>query len=177
MKRYFGTYKAIVIDNNDPEKRNRIKVRVKGLMDGIPDANLPWADYKSQTFVFTGAGQYLTPPKKAKVTVEFRDNGDINYPVWSGGVAEEASDLPDANEKGRYILFRSPDKKIVIAFNENTGQLELKTAKYNTTVDEFLDQILGHKHLATVQGNNTTNPQLALPPDTMLPTVFNTGKL
>jgi phage baseplate assembly protein gpV len=177
MIRHFGVYKATVINNNDPEKRNRVRVRVQGLMDGIPDAYLPWAESKSTTFVFGGSGQSVRPPKGAKVTVEFRDNGDINYPVWSGGIIEKVNDLPDADETGRYILFRSPDKKIVIAFNENTGQIELKTNKYNTTVDEFLDQILGHKHLVTVQGNNTTNPQLALPPDSMLPTIFNTGTL
>ena len=36
-------YEAIVVDENDPDKLGQIRARVPGLMDGIPDDQLPWA--------------------------------------------------------------------------------------------------------------------------------------
>jgi hypothetical protein len=37
------SYEGVVIDNNDPEKLCRLRIRVKRLLDGIPDNCLPWA--------------------------------------------------------------------------------------------------------------------------------------
>ena len=174
MKKYPGTYKALVESNTDPKNMDRVQIRVLGLMDGIPKSNLPWALKESGIFVEAKNGSSIVPPKGSKVTVYFQDE-DINYPIYRGGVVESKSELPDQAQKGRYVIFSKG--KLVLAFNENTGKLEIKTDKYNTDLDTILDTILSHVHLATVQGANTTPVTTALPPGTILPTVFNQGKL
>jgi hypothetical protein len=39
-------HKGVVVDNNDPLKLNRVKVRIDGLLEA-PTADLPWVNTKS----------------------------------------------------------------------------------------------------------------------------------
>jgi hypothetical protein len=74
---YAGKYRAIVIDNFDPEQRGRLKVR-------IPDIA---PEYDVWAVASWPAGQapeeHHLPEVSTEVWVEF-EHGDVNYPIWDG---------------------------------------------------------------------------------------------
>jgi hypothetical protein len=45
-------YHARVIDNVDPKFARRIKVRIEGMDDGVPDVDLPWCNTLTPSFFF-----------------------------------------------------------------------------------------------------------------------------
>lgn len=168
MTKLNGVYKGKIIA---VDSQNRARVRVKGVFDEIPDANIPWA--RQQSGAGTGkGGQSFPPVKGAKVSVRFLD-GDINFPVWSGGVVEAAADLPKNAKDGRYVIYESPDKRVTIAINETLGDIEIKTAKYNFTLENLLELFLSHTQMtpAGLSGNVGTG----IPP--ILAANFQTGRL
>lgn len=74
-------YKGIVEDNNDPQKRNRLKVRVGQLHGssalGIPTVSIPWAEAVSPILIDPPI------PVGSIVYVTF-EQGDKNYPIYLG---------------------------------------------------------------------------------------------
>lgn len=79
-------YIGQVIDNNDPEKLQRIKVRSHELHRGIPDEALPWAIKLSnidQGNTENGVGTVMVPVIGAKVLFKEQDNSQY-YPVYMG---------------------------------------------------------------------------------------------
>lgn len=166
MTKLTSIYKGKIIA---VDSQNRARVRVKGIFDEIPDSNIPWA--RQQSAAVSG-GQSLPPVKGAKVSVRFLD-GDINFPVWMGGVVESAADLPKNAKDGRYVIYESPDKRITIAINETLGDIEIKTARFNTTLENLIDLFLSHTQMtpAGISGNVSTG----VPPIVALN--FKAGKL
>jgi len=144
MDKYFGEYKAEVVDDNDPKNSNRVKVKVRGLMDGIPKAHLPWAKYKSPTASKKG-GSSFPAVKGTKVWVRFAD-GDMNDAYYTGGVIESKSDLPNNAKSDRAVLYESPDGSVVLAMNESNKEVEIKIGDYNTTLGDFMHAFFDHGH-------------------------------
>ncbi len=134
---YRKTYTGKVVDNDDPEKKYRCKVRVYGVYsDEIPDEDLPWA-LMDATFVGSKIGSVVIPPNDAIVRVYFED-GDIYKPVYttkmldSDNLSEEASeDYPDT-----MVLFET-DAGEYFKINRATNETEYHTASgVLITVDE-----------------------------------------
>jgi uncharacterized protein involved in type VI secretion and phage assembly len=76
--RFFGKYRATIVDNNDPTGRARVKVRVPAVMGDAETWALPCLPLAGP-----GMGAYLIPEVGAGVWVEF-EAGDPSYPVWTG---------------------------------------------------------------------------------------------
>jgi hypothetical protein len=164
MAQLNGEYKGQVIDANDPSKMDRARVRVKGVYDGIPDEHIPWAAWRSPTPSKKG-GSTFKPVKGAKVWVRFLD-GNINFPVYSGGVIESKDDLPKNAKDGRFILYESPNKGLCLTIDENSEDIEIKIKGYNTTLSTVMDMLVMHKHgigqivgsVGITTGASTTTP-------------------
>jgi hypothetical protein len=79
--RFYGKYRSFVSDNNDPEKRGRLKLRIPSVLgkDVISGWALPCAPYGGAA----GQGIFFIPDKDAGVWVEF-EAGLLEYPVWVG---------------------------------------------------------------------------------------------
>lgn len=90
------TYTGIVISNNDPERLQRIKVRISDIHRNIEDADLPWVSRDTDAGSAGGVGQVQVPPVGAEVSVSFRSN-DPYHGFYSGGrpTGPAAADLPD----------------------------------------------------------------------------------
>jgi hypothetical protein len=74
-QRFFGNYRGVVFDNNDPDKLGRIRVTVPQL---FADTATGWAWPKNS------AGLVLQPPPVGQgVWVEF-EGGDSSFPIWTG---------------------------------------------------------------------------------------------
>lgn len=168
-----GEYKGVVIDNKDSSKLGRVRVRVKGVFDSVPDEYIPWAFYKSASPAKLG-GSWIIPEVGAKVSVRFME-GDINFPVYSGGVVEVAADKPKNATDKRHILYESRDKGITITVNDDIGDIEIRTKDYNTTLGEMISLFLAHGHQSSM--GPTALPMKLSDFSPILAANFNLGSL
>lgn len=76
-----GTYRGIVVDNNDPDKRQRVKIRIPQLHRGIPDDKLPWTMPSSsgQSHAGAGVGSVFVPPIGALLEGTFEEDDPHNF--------------------------------------------------------------------------------------------------
>jgi len=94
-ERRFGKYRAFVIDNEDPEKRGRLRLYIPSVLG---DAETGWA---LPCFPFGGGksyGWFAVPEKEAQVWAEFEE-GDITRPIWTGVFWQNEEDVPEEAAK------------------------------------------------------------------------------
>lgn len=93
-------YRAVIEDNNDPEKLGRVRVRILGIhsdnSDQVPSGALPWAEVMvSNMFgMNTGIGVSAIPLQGTWCWV-FLEHGDYNKPVVIGLSVGKAVDVSD----------------------------------------------------------------------------------
>lgn len=76
---FFGKYRGIVTDNDDPKNLGRLKARVPEILKDVETGwALPCAPYAGD-----GIGVYAVPPPESGVWIEF-EGGDVWRPIWSG---------------------------------------------------------------------------------------------
>jgi len=87
--KFFGKYRATVINNIDPEQRGRIQVMVPDVAGFIPST---WA---LPSFPIGGLqmGMFGLPIIGSGVWVEF-EQGNIDYPIWVGVFFGSAAEVP-----------------------------------------------------------------------------------
>ena len=90
--RFLGKYRATVLQNVDPEQRGRLQLMIPDVLGPIPSS---WAEACVPLAGPTGPpmGVYLVPPIGAGVWAEF-EQGDLNYPIWSGCRWGSQNDVP-----------------------------------------------------------------------------------
>lgn len=81
-KRFYGKYRATVVQNIDPEFRARIQCLVPDVLGPVPSS---WCEACTPLAGPTGPpmGVYMVPPIGAGVWVEF-EQGDPGRPIWTG---------------------------------------------------------------------------------------------
>lgn len=87
--RFYGKHRGTVIQNVDPEQRGRIQVMVPGVLGLLPSS---WA-LPCMPFAGKQSGVYVVPQIGAGVWIEF-EQGDPDYPIWSGGFWGSAAEVP-----------------------------------------------------------------------------------
>jgi uncharacterized protein involved in type VI secretion and phage assembly len=80
--RYLGTYDGLVVDNKDPAKRGRVKIKIPGLVEPSTNWALPVGG--SHSSGEPGRGAFDPPRPGAAVIVQFL-KGDPDAPVYFGG--------------------------------------------------------------------------------------------
>ncbi|SFF76454.1 hypothetical protein SAMN05518801_101344 [Novosphingobium sp. CF614] len=88
-RRYYGKYRGTVINNIDPMQTGRLMVQIP---DGPGLAPSTWAE---PCFPATGKqmGMHWLPQIGAGVWVEF-EQGDLNYPIWTGCYYHSTAEVP-----------------------------------------------------------------------------------
>jgi hypothetical protein len=91
-ERYYGKYRATVIQNVDPEQRGRLQLIIPDVLGPLPSS---WAEPCVPLAGPTGPpmGVYMVPPIGAGVWAEF-EHGDPSYPIWAGCRWGAQSDIP-----------------------------------------------------------------------------------
>lgn len=98
QKKYYGKYKATVINNLDPELRGRLLLTIPSVLGVIPST---WAEPCTPLAGPTGPpmGVFMVPPPGAGVWVEFEE-GNPDRPIWVGGRWGSAADVPPLAHAG-----------------------------------------------------------------------------
>lgn len=131
LGRYYSTYRAIVINNNDELNMNRVHVYIPSVQNGIKI----WALPKSTTIGGCFHGLKLTTPLVGEVVyIEF-EGGDPLRPLWAyhgWATGETPDDLKDNNSIG---LVTPEGNKIFI--KDIDGELYIQTnSKVNISILE-----------------------------------------
>lgn len=87
--RYYGKYRGTVIENIDPLQIGRVLVQVPDVLGETPSS---WA-MPCVPAAGIQAGTFVVPPIASEVWVEF-EQGDPDYPIWTGGFWGTAADVP-----------------------------------------------------------------------------------
>jgi uncharacterized protein involved in type VI secretion and phage assembly len=101
-EKFYGKYRGIVSDIQDPLMTCRIRARVP---DVLGDQESGWA-LPCAPFGGSGMGFFALPKVGAGVWIEF-EHGDPDYPIWAGAWFGAATDLPSD-------LLAPPYKKVMI---------------------------------------------------------------
>ena len=119
LQRYYGTYRAIVVNNIDEEKHmNRLKVMVPEVMSGI----MTWALPKGQHGSTQTGFKYLAPKIGDIVFVTF-EFGDPTKPLWEyhgWGIEQIPSPLDGPNKCG----IVTPEGNVIV-IDDDSGTLNL----------------------------------------------------
>ena len=96
-RRFYGKYRGVVVDNADPEKLGRLKVRVPSVLgpDVVTGWALPCVPYGGDV----NQGFLFIPETDAGVWIEFEE-GDLEFPIWVGTYWSKPggdSELPKPN--------------------------------------------------------------------------------
>lgn len=93
--KFFGNYRGLVMDNVDPDKLGRIKVKIYPMLSGVETINLPWA--VPAMILNTGAGEdygaFSVPDINTNVWIFF-EAGDIYQPVYFAEATDGIKGLP-----------------------------------------------------------------------------------
>lgn len=89
VKRFYGKYRGLVIENLDPEQIGRVLLQVPDVLGEIPSS---WA-MPCVPVAGIQSGIFAVPPIGSQVWVEF-EQGDPDYPIWTGGFWGLVADVP-----------------------------------------------------------------------------------
>jgi len=116
--RFYGKYRGIVRDIDDPDSLCRIKAEVPAIYE---DQVSPWA-FPALPFAGQSHGVVLLPEIGDGVWIEF-EAGDINRPIWNGcWFAAGERPQPDGNRAR--LLATTAGHKIVL--DEDQDQIQLR---------------------------------------------------
>jgi uncharacterized protein involved in type VI secretion and phage assembly len=95
--RFYGKYRGSVVDNQDPDKRGRLRLKVPSVLgpDVVTGWALPCAPYGGAA----NQGFFFIPDNGASVWVEF-EAGLLEFPVWVGTFWTKAGGNSEAPEPG-----------------------------------------------------------------------------
>jgi uncharacterized protein involved in type VI secretion and phage assembly len=89
VSKFYGKYRGTVINNVDPMQMGRLMVQAPDVSNVLPST---WA-LPCAPFAGIQSGSFAVPPIGASVWVEF-EQGDSDYPIWSGCFWGSAADVP-----------------------------------------------------------------------------------
>ncbi len=133
-QRYYGKYRGLVENNEDPNSMGRITAQVP---DVLGDVISPWA-LPCTPYAGDGSGQYTVPPPGAGVWIEF-EAGDPSRPIWSGGWwspeqvptnEEGAGQVPSMkvirSEQGLLVSFDDDGQVISVSDSDGSNILKIE---------------------------------------------------
>ena len=94
-KRFYGNYRAKVLDNNDPLKLGRVKCEIYPMLTDILATQLPWTKPAMPLSMGAGAGYgSFTVPKIGSFIYVFFEAGDIYQGVYFAEAQTAVAGLP-----------------------------------------------------------------------------------
>lgn len=123
---FYGKYRGVVTDINDPLMTGRIKATVP---DVLGDQESGWA-LPCAPFGGNQTGFFALPAVGAGVWIEF-EHGDPDYPIWSGcwwGSAAEVPPLLIAPPYKKLMIVTEGGQKVTLDDTPGVGGITLETS-------------------------------------------------
>jgi hypothetical protein len=123
--RFYGKFRGLVKDNQDPTSRGRLKVEVKSVCGDDAVWAMPCVPYAGD-----GVGFVALPEPETGVWVEF-EGGDPSYPIWVGFFwgDDEAPEKADAKVKiwktERATVRLDDDEDTILVETSSDARIEL----------------------------------------------------
>jgi Type VI secretion system/phage-baseplate injector OB domain len=149
--RYYGKYRGTVIENIDPEQIGRVLLMVPDVLGITPSS---WA-MPCVAAAGIQSGMFIVPPIGSGVWVEF-EQGDPDYPIWTGGFWGLVADVPifatapPAIPPGQNILLQTTMQNMVLISDAPpspvTGGIVLRSGTAMIVVNEtgiYIDNGMG----------------------------------
>jgi hypothetical protein len=140
--RYWGKYRGIIFNTEDPLRLGRIQAMIPEVLGEIPSG---WAS-PCTPYAGTLAGFYAIPLPGAGVWIEF-EAGDVSRPIWVGGwwAAGEIPPMAAAapamttskilrSDTGFTIVLDDASQNVVISDMAGTNQVEVSLATGTVTL-------------------------------------------
>jgi len=138
MFNFSGHYLGRVVDNKDPKKEGRVKVKVFGVFDDLKSESIPWAyPANNVTGGSFGGGGFLSLPKIGSIVRTQFEDGSIYKPYWYFNLAvskhlkEKLSDdfYTEAHsliydEETRTYIYKTKEEGLVLKNTENIISIE-----------------------------------------------------
>ena len=128
VNKYYGKYRAKVVDINDPEKRGRIRVMCPKILREYKSA---WCE-PCIPVAFDLGGDFALPKINEFVWIEF-ESGDVNKPIYTGGLwSKNMSPSESYNEKQRLITWGD----CIIEMDEDSNTVKIAVGSSSIVVSE-----------------------------------------
>lgn len=138
-----GMFVGICVDNQDPLKIGRIKVRVPIIYGTIPTEDLPWAD-PSFPYTYHDQGFFFIPEVGAFVTVWFL-NGSKIRPIWTGGIHRPNENIPPQVAMENYTYRKVVKTKVgYVLFDDKTNFIQIKHKNGSEIIFDDTGDIIIH---------------------------------
>lgn len=111
---FFGKYRGLVVDSDDPTERGRIKVEVPAVMGEETVWAMPCSPYAG-----ADVGFFAMPDVGTGVWVEF-EAGDPSFPIWVGCFWGDGQ-IPSADSDPTIKFFRT--HKVTLRIDDSAGEL------------------------------------------------------
>jgi len=138
--RYYGKYRGLVANNVDDLQLGRILAQVPALAGQTP---LTWA-LPCVPVAGLQAGIFAVPPIGSQVWIEF-EQGDPDYPIWTGGFWGKGSEVPSSATSpppitpGQNIVIQTTNQNMILisdaAPSSSTGGIILQSGKSTLVVN------------------------------------------
>jgi len=119
---FYGKYRGIVTDNQDPEGLGRVRARVQ---DVFGEEESGWA-MPSVPYAGDGVGLYLIPPVSAWVWVEF-EHADPEYPIWTGCFWLSRDEVPEGASGPEIKVLKTDVGTITLDDSPGGGGITIET--------------------------------------------------
>ena len=120
QKKYYGKFRGFVVDNQDPEKLGRLKVKVPSVLG---ETETGWALPCFPFGGLAGHGLFLVPEVDAQLWIEFEE-GELSRPIWTGTFFQKSADVPAEATEGdgtKTRLLKTPGGH-VLRFDDETDK-------------------------------------------------------
>lgn len=190
--KYYANYRGYVLDNDDPEKLNRLSVRVPQVTGN--NAHTKWA-YAKGNFSGDNYGVQVLPRKGDLVWIEF-EHGNPSFPLWSHAHYSKGQ-KPKEFDSVNVFGFKSPNGQMIIlddnenriylsgggdeVLGGNVGLVKVKELterlnKIEDKINDWLTHYKGHVHIDPISGQTGVIVQPNMGAPSVLPQPFDIDK-
>jgi hypothetical protein len=121
--RFNGKYLGVVVDNDDPKRLSRVRVKVPEIFG---DESTGWA-MPCSPYAGAGVGLAAVPPVGSLIFVEWPAGDTSRVPIWSGGAWPDGDGVTDAGPDS-LVLTTPAGHRIVLRDASGSEAIEVEAA-------------------------------------------------